>query len=125
MFSVKIDVIRSVVELHLGGALTDHQLADFAQELKSVLSSMSEPPLGVLLERKTARPANRQVEQLLTKVCGFIRDSGATRFADVGGADLPSFDYDDRSRRFNSEEEARRWLLQPSVPAPKPTGGCG
>jgi hypothetical protein len=114
MFSVKIDVVHSVLELHLGGPLSEHQLTDFAQELKLVLSSMPEPPLGVLLERKTARPSNQQVERHLANVCKFIQESGARHFADVGAADVASVGYDERSRRFNSEEEARRWLLQPS-----------
>ncbi len=121
MFSVKIDIVHSILELHLGGALIENQLADFAQELKSVFSSMPEPPLGVLFERKTARPSNQHVAQMLVMVCELIQESGARRFADVGSADVLSFNYDTRSRRFDSEEEARLWLFQISSPPPKPT----
>lgn len=121
MFSVKIDVIHSVLELHLGGSLTDHQLADFAQELKSVFAGMPEPLLGVLFERKTARPSNQHISQLLVKVCELIQQSGARRFADVGSAEIASFTYDDHCRRFDSEDEARRWLFQFSSPPPRPT----
>jgi hypothetical protein len=121
MFSVKIDVIHSILELHLGGALTENQLADFAQELKSVFASMPEPPLGVLFERKSARPSNQHITQLLVKVCELIQHSGARRFADVGTAEIASFTYDDRCRRFDSEEEGRRWLFQFSSPPPRPT----
>jgi len=113
MFSVKFDIIHSVLELHLGGTFTEPQLSDFAQELKSVFESLTEPPSGVLLERKTARAVNQHVGQLLVKVCELIRDSGASRFADVGSADVPGFSYGERTRRFDSEEEGRRWLLQP------------
>ena len=119
MFSVKLDIVHSVLELHLGGPFTEQQLADFAQELKSVFASLPEPPLGVLFERKTARPANQHVSQLLVKVCEMIQESGARRFADVGSADILSFPHDDRTRRFDSEDEARRWLFQFSVPPPK------
>ncbi len=122
MFSVKLDIVHSVLELHLGGTFTEQQLADFAQELKSVFASLPEPPLGVLFERKTARPANQHVSQLLVKVCELIRESGSRRFADVGSADISSFAHDNRTRRFDSEEEARRWLFQFSAPPPKPSG---
>jgi hypothetical protein len=119
MFSVKVDVIHSVLELHLGGPFTEQQLSDFAQELKSVFESLPEPPEGVLLERKNARPANQHVGQLLVKVCELIRASGVRRFADVGSLDVPGLTYDENTRRFDSEEEGRRWLLQSSLP-PKP-----
>src|SRR5664279_1273220 len=120
MFSVKVDVVHGILELHLGGTLSDHQLGDFAQELKSVLSSMPEPPQGVLFERKKARPTNHQVAQLLGKLCELIQNSGTRRLADVGSTDVVTFTYDDKIRRFDSEEEARRWLLQFSTPPAKP-----
>lgn len=113
MFSVKLDIVHGVLELHLGGSYTEQQLSDFAQELKSVFEGLPEPPHGVLLERKTARPANQHVSQLLVKICELIRDCGASRFADVGTSDVPSFTYGEHARRFDSEEEGRRWLLQP------------
>jgi hypothetical protein len=116
MFSVKLDVIHSILELHLGGPFTDQHLSDFAQELKSVFAGLPEPPQGVLFERKNARPANQHVSQLLVKVCELIQASGARRFADVGSAEVPSFNYDERTRRFDSEDEARRWLFQPYLP---------
>ena len=119
MFSVKFDVVHSVLELHLGGSYTEQQLSDLAQELKSVFEVQSEPPHGVLFERKTARPANQHVAQLLVKICELIRDSGATRFADVGTSEVPSFTYNEHTRRFDSEEEGRRWLLQPGPLTPK------
>ena len=121
MFSVKLDIVHSVLELHLGGTFTEQQLADLAQELKSVFASLPEPPQGILFERKTARPANHHVSQLLVKVCALVQESGARRFADVGSADIASFNYDDRTRRFDSEEEGRRWLFQFSAPPPKPS----
>jgi len=117
MFSVKVDVIHSVLELHLGGPFTEQQLSDFAQELKSVFESLPEPPEGVLFERKNARPANQHASQLLVIVCEFIRDSGASRFADVGSTDVPGLTYDINTRRFVSEEEGRRWLLQSAASA--------
>ncbi len=120
MFSVKLDVVQDILELHLGGSYTEQQLSDFAQELKSVFADVREAPHGVLLERKTARPANQHVSQLLVKICELIRDSGATRFADVGATEVPSFTYTEQARRFDSEEEARRWLLQPGPPIAKP-----
>jgi hypothetical protein len=116
MFSVKVDVIHSILELHLGGTYTDQHLSDFAQELKSVFAGMSEPPRGILFERKGARPANQHVSQLLVRVCELMQASGAKRFADVGSADVQSFKYDERTRRFESEDEARRWLFQPNLP---------
>ena len=119
MFSVKNDVVHGVLELHLSGSYTEQQLSDFGQELKAVFESLTEPPHGVLLERKSARPANQHVGQLLARICDLIRDSGATRFADVGATDVPSFVYDEHTRRFDSEEDGRRWLLQPGPVTPK------
>lgn len=119
MFSVKVDVIHGVVELHLSGVLTESQLSDFAQELKSVFSSCPEPPAGVLFDRKMTRPTNQHVASLLTKVFDLVQNSGAQRIADVGSSALLNAAYDERSRRFDSEDEARRWLLQLSVPATK------
>ncbi len=84
-----------------------------------MFAGMPEPPLGVLFERKTARPSNQHISQLLVKVCELIQQSGARRFADVGSAEIASFSYDDRCRRFDSEEEARRWLFQFSSPPAK------
>jgi hypothetical protein len=116
MFSVKVDVVHSVLELHLGGTLTENQLSDFAQELKSVFSSLPEPPAGVLFDRKTTRPLNQHVAALLTKVFEMVQASGAQRVADIGSAGLINATYDERNRRFDSEEEARRWLFQLSAP---------
>jgi len=112
MFSVKLDIVHSVLELHLGGNFTEQQLSDLAQELKSVFEGLPEPPHGVLLERKTARPANQHAGQLLVRVYELIRAAGASRFADVGGTDVPGLTYDEHTQRFDSEEEGRRWLLQ-------------
>jgi hypothetical protein len=119
MFSVKVDVIHGVVELHLSGPLTESQLSDCAQELKSVFSSCPEPPAGVLFDRKTTRPSNQHVALLLAKVFDLVQTSGAQRIADVGTSGLPNAAYDERSQRFDSEEEARRWLFQLSVPLAK------
>jgi hypothetical protein len=116
MFSVKVDVVHGVLELHLGGTLTENQLSDFAQELKSVFASMPDPPAGILFDRKTTRPVNQHVATLLSKVFGMVKDSSARRIADIGNANLTNVVYDDRSRRFDSEDDARRWLFQPSAP---------
>src|SRR5512142_1915758 len=115
MFSVKVDVVHGLVELHLGGTLTENQLSDFAQELKSVFASSPEPPTGVLFERKAARPLNQHVASLLTKVFEIVQASGAQRVADIGPASSMTADYDERCRRFDSEDEARRWLVQASI----------
>jgi hypothetical protein len=115
MFSVKVDVVHGLVELHLGGTLTENQLSDFAQELKAVFSSSAEPPIGALFERKAARPLNQHVASLLSKVFEIVQSSGAQRVADVGPATLMTAQYDERCRRFDSEEEARRWLVQASI----------
>ncbi len=119
MFSVKIDVIHGVLELHLGGTLTETQLSDFAQELKSVFESMPEPPIGVLFERKTGKPTNQHVATLLSKVFELVKDSSPHRIADVGATNLPYVTYDERVRRCDSEDEARRWLFQGSAPSAK------
>jgi hypothetical protein len=119
MFSVKVDVVHGVLELHLGGTLTENQLSDFAQELKSVFASLPDPPVGVLFDRKTTRPVNQHVSALLSKVFELVKESRARRVADIGIANLTNVVYDDRSRRFDSEDEARRWLFQLSTP-PKP-----
>ncbi len=119
MFSVKVDVVHSVLELHLGGTLTENQLSDFAQELKSVFSAMPDPPAGVMFDRKTTRPVNQHVATLLSKVFEMVTESSARRVADVGNANLTDIAYDDRRRRFDTEDEARRWLFQLSAP-PKP-----
>jgi hypothetical protein len=119
MFSVKVDVVHGLIELHLGGTLTENQLSDFAQELKSVFSSSPEPPTGVLFERKTARPLNQHVASLFAKVFEIAQASGAQRVADVGPTASMTAKYDERCRRFDSEEEARRWLVQASIAPPK------
>jgi len=120
MFSVKLDIVHTVLELHLGGSFTEQQLSDLAQELKSVFEGLPEPPNGVLFERKTARPANQHAGQLLVKVYELIRAAGVGRFADVGGADVFGLTYDEHTQRFDSEDEGRRWLLQGGLLGTKP-----
>ncbi len=112
MFSVKVDVVHGVLELHLSGTLTENQLSDFAQELKSVFSSLPEPPAGVLFDRKTTRPLNQHVAGLLAKLFELVPASGALRVAAVAPEGLATAVYDERRRLFDSEEEARRWLFQ-------------
>ena len=119
MFSVKIDVVHGVLELHLSGALTENQLSDLAQELNSVFSSMPDPPAAVLFDRKTTKPINQHVTLLMSRVFEIVKESSARRIADVGSANLTNITYDERSRRFESEDDARRWLFQLSAP-PKP-----
>lgn len=112
MFSVKVDVIRAIVEVHLGGSLSESQLSDVVQELRSVFAATPEPPDGVLFERKTARPANQHVVSLLGKVFEVVQASGAQRVADAGPSKLNGVTYAENSRHFETEEEARRWLSQ-------------
>jgi hypothetical protein len=135
VFQVKVDRIRAVVEIALGGHVPTSEMEQFLKELRQVLASLQGREIRMKADLRTFRPMAPEVAEILRKAHEFALSVGVTQIAEIVESDLLALQLnrvaresggDKIVRRFWTEETAMEWLLHPeSAPAPTPRSTPG
>jgi hypothetical protein len=83
MFSIRVDVIREVLELSLRGTPTEALISDLTEQLDSALSNLPPSRSGNFRIRVRTHPNNPRVGQLAANICKEAQQRWSAKLASV------------------------------------------
>ncbi|PTL80779.1 STAS/SEC14 domain-containing protein [Vitiosangium sp. GDMCC 1.1324] len=125
MFQVKVDESNALVEVTLEGAIRPDEMRQFVEQAVSAIQALASQGriVRALADWRHLRTASPEAAELLRQGQQAAMQAGMKRIAELVGSELTALQLNRIARnsgmerilrRFDSEEEARRWLLQES-----------
>lgn len=121
MYRIDIDRPNGIIEFIIDGLVREDEMQRFTQELKPIMLGFGGREFKVKADLRTYKPASQQVTDIVREVQAFGLRSGMKQVAEVVESHMSALQLnrvaresgmDKILRRFSSEAEARRWLIE-------------
>ena len=125
LFQVKVAPSKTHIEVTLEGSIRAEEMEQFVEQSLNAVKSLAEQGRGVrvLADLRQLRTTSPEAAEILRQGQAAALQAGMKRIAELVGSELTALQLNriargsgmDRIlRRFQSEEEARAWLFEPS-----------
>ncbi len=124
MFTVKVEKLHSIIELHLSGIVHMDEITQTVSQLKDATLALKGTPIKIKADMRRFKPSSAEVADMIRQVQEFGINNGVIRVAEMVESEILALQMNRVAResgthkilqRFADEQEAREWLINGEV----------